>query len=324
MKKILMVCSCLALLLALSVPTFAADSVYGDWYINESFPAPLDGESFYCQGSFSSNGEQFSSISLGSSTIDGVTEYNLTYDSKRVYSSVNGWVDNAYRYLTVVSLKFPDNSASQYFFKFLNNNTSLPLCDGSTCPATDLNHDDICDDCGMAFTYNLRDDTTYMYNDVQLPIVPSPFGDKATYYTLYDDGTGTYTLVAADVRFWEDSGRIVVTEKGNLIYYAAASGDDEWSQFSTQTSGNWVHEVKSSDTVSWSSHIIHDFTTGATFMQGDVNFLPPLMELAGQALSGEMVKIGKTLTILVACGVGCLACLVVLSLFGKRSLIFHR
>lgn len=78
----------------------------------------------------------------------------------------------------------------------------------------------------------------------------------------------------------------------------------------------------------WSSQDIYNTDTGELVIEGNTNFPPPppLAEVI-QGVTEETIKtetlpaVAGTMSILTLCGVGLMACLVVLSLFGKRSLI---
>lgn len=68
---------------------------------------------------------------------------------------------------------------------------------------------------------------------------------------------------------------------------------------------------------------------GAPFLDGDENFgVTPLtevvQEVVNQAMALEMAKMEKTMGLLTVCGIGCLALLIGLVLFGKRSLLSLR
>ena len=75
----------------------------------------------------------------------------------------------------------------------------------------------------------------------------------------------------------------------------------------------------------WTSSNVMD--GDSVYMSGDSNFqLPPLAEMVLKVTEEEMVEVTipnllGVLKILVPCGVGCLALLVGLKLFGKKSLI---
>ena len=73
-----------------------------------------------------------------------------------------------------------------------------PLCDGSECPATDVDEDNICDDCGNVFA-NPRDYTKYKtYGKVTLPDIDTVWSDHTIYpaMAIYQNKTsGEYHLV---------------------------------------------------------------------------------------------------------------------------------
>lgn len=73
----------------------------------------------------------------------------------------------------------------------------------------------------------------------------------------------------------------------------------------------------------------YGFQTGL-YMRGDTNFPPPLplhqvvQGMTENSLVTMKTAMGGTMEILMVCGVGLMACLAVLNLFGKRSLISRR
>ena len=97
---------------------------------------------------------------------------------------------------------------------------------------------------------------------------------------------------------------------------------DTWSHMKSSSSSTFLDY---SELVWSSADLIVD---GVVYITHDPNFFPiPLWEEMAQVTQGEMTgllrNLGGTLKVLVLCGVGCLASLVVLSLFGKRSLIYR-
>ncbi len=97
--------------------------------------------------------------------------------------------------------------------------------------------------------------------------------------------------------------------------------------------GEWVYQSSSNfgtildyDQFVWSS--VDMILDGVVYFVHDPNFFPiPLWAKVGQVTQGEIPaltqNLGGTMKILALCGVGCLASLVVLKLFGKRSLIYR-
>lgn len=203
--------------------------------------------------------------------------------------------------------------------------SSVPqFCDGSACPATDENHDDICDDCGLPMAFSLRDDTTYDYNGFVLPVLPVL--DYDAYWVMFPSGDTAYRLVASSKPFSVENGEVYVYEQTSLVFFSAGYSSNEWSQYSTQNITT-KYSVGDAESIVWASHNIANKETGDVVFNGDVNFRDPLWVEMEQVTQGEMMGLtqtmGGTMKTLVVCGVGLMACLVALSLFGKRSLIFR-
>lgn len=207
----------------------------------------------------------------------------------------------------------------------IDNATFVPkVCTGETCPATDVNGDNICDDCGMPFTFNLRNDV-YNYNGITLPQLPDFDREQYPYFFITrNETTGSSTLRVTSATLGYDASKnaMVFTSSGKSIIYDFVEP-------------SWVVRVESNVTegataaqpyslVHWTNFDLKD-ETGNTLISGDPNFMPPLWEKILKVTQGEMPSaagaVHGTMTTLTLCGVGLIALLVGLSLFGK---VFHR
>ena len=268
--------------------------------------------------SFTSGGESYNSISV----------VYLSNDSLRYGTAGSVYTTNASgfgqsRYQTIDFGSVPQ-TVSELFYNFLTAHASFVHCDGSACPASDVNDDMYCDDCG-ALLFRLAGVPNGGYPST-LPFPPS---DYESYTILVDDGvTYLYMVNGEEPRITisdvNSSGKRTLTftmdgayPQTNIQRYQLINGGWAYDSVNSLRSFTFV-----ADTLNfvYSTVDIYD-TTGNRF------FPLPLWEMMGQVTQGEMTGLqtetAGTMRILVLCGVGCLALLVVLSLFGKRSLIYR-
>lgn len=194
------------------------------------------------------------------------------------------------------------------------------FCDGSSCPATDINVDGNCDDCGMMLS--LRS-LTY-------PAFPTVYGSNKHYALVKTKYSGVDAYMYSV--FISDATYDIRGETPDTVYQIAVDGDADYIQYVTTDGQTWVEIQNSSvNYQSVGSGIVSQTTVIASTFdwyneEGERFFPLPLwaeMELVTQ---GEMVSLTAetvgTMKVLALCGVGLIALLVVLSLFGRRSLIF--
>lgn len=318
MKKIIMVCSIFVLLLALSVPTFAAEpaTIQGWFKFNESAPYPTQSFAIYGDAHNSWGSQTVPAVYFSTDgTIDG--QYG-TYNWYK-YRDKGIWASSSAR-----EFFFTKTTISNYAYEYVLANAvstggtltaPIPDCDGSSCPATDLNYDGVCDDCGRSLTMSIR---PYPPVDGLWEKSVYPYG------LLYMRNDNIPSLYFLDNPITTTDGVDFRFNGGNFVVYNLVDG--AWTY---ERTGQGAVEFPDLD----SGRILkvsHDVNfQGAILMNKDADFFPtPLWEMVEQVTQGamteEMPKMGGTMTILVACGVGLMACLVVLSLFGKRSLISLR
>lgn len=208
------------------------------------------------------------------------------------------------------------NSEEIYFEK-----TYETKCDGSTCSASDVNQDNICDDCGAMFSV-LRNYTPSDFPS-GYPAVPSLNMPEANYYLYKVQSSGiTYLLVYPSYV----TPTYDTSQQNGLLYYSESYGNyrldttnNEWVLSSDDSPYTIGGTNNNSVDIYYSSDTIYD-------QNGDTFFPIPLWMEMDNLTQGEMENnlnptvVGILMTLMV-CGVGCLALLVVLKLFGKRSLI---
>lgn len=321
MKRILSILALVCLVLAMAVPAFAEESytVRGVWTFHNTLTQYPSKKTEYVNAYFPDD-------------LVTVTEFRFNGKMINLYVASGGYAtplvkdDNSMQIVAkhkVVDFGDTSQIVSADFYSWLIANATPPECDGTTCPATDVNHDDICDDCGAPLTFSLRDDTVYSFNGVKLPTITDTLIETYGYFVILDKGTTAYTLIASNTPIMEQAGKVIVEGSTNLAFLSANQSSTSWSQYSTQT----VTGYSLGDTaqVIWTSHNVRNVDNGDQVLAGDTNFMPPLWETMGQVTQGGMVQTTATVVgamkILALCGVGLIALLVVLSLFGKRSLI---
>lgn len=191
---------------------------------------------------------------------------------------------------------------------------SAPSCDGSSCPATDVNIDGICDDCGMALMSLSRS-----------PVAPDVTGSNKNYVMFYSGTVYQYTVYTSDssytIRGEEYGARYRTYLEPSVTATRFQSYDGiNWEQtYNDKTSNDYPGEIGwelISSTYDWYTE------------EGDRFFPVPLWEEVQTVTQGEMGNLTSetagTMRTLVVCGVGLMACLMALSLFGKRWLLFLR
>ena len=184
-------------------------------------------------------------------------------------------------------------------------------CDGSACPATDLDKDNICDDCGQLLTMSLRSTLLEYAINTHVPNGLSLYpNDK--YWVITDNTEGGYTILMSNYPFTYSDG-VLSTEttirKSTVITMSTGqNGGRGWSTIGSSTSDFGVPVE--------ASHPIDGF------------FPIPLWTVVEGVTQGGAMELaeatGGTMTTLTLCGVGLMAFLAVFALFGKRWLIFLR
>lgn len=189
-------------------------------------------------------------------------------------------------------------------------------CNGSACSANDANFDGICDHCGMR-----------LMNLVRTPTAPEVNGSNKNFVMFYTGETYYYTVYTSNTAY-SIRGYIYGTRMRSTSDIAVN-----------------VHRFESYDGLNWSSEYsgtAKDYYPGEqgwTLLSSSFNwydssentsdpFFPvPLWAEVEKVTQGEIPEMTEqtmtTLGFLMLCGIGCLALLMVLALFGKRSLIYR-
>lgn len=205
MKRIFSIFLCAVIITALFVVPMSVSAVQDDgtilgtWVFNDTLK--IDGTKVSAHVNFTANGEEFIILAFEHFTgtsynYKKLSMYRPNYGTtEEPYNTKNNpkWTGDTYKTITITG---GSDITSETFILWLNANAVKTHnidgsvitneCDGSTCPATDPNEDNICDDCGLPFVWSLRNDT-YNFNGVSLPI---NFGGTAgitnDLYTLFD------------------------------------------------------------------------------------------------------------------------------------------
>lgn len=313
MKKIITLLTVSLLLVALCVPAFASEDV-PSVYAYRTFLTP--GDYFFPEVvdmSWATNTNGVVQVEDPGIVIGGqICTYfyrmsqqiyaGSTFDDKLLlYSPDTGWTDDAYRYWTVtqtVGTMFPYEFVSQM---------QLLECDGSSCPATDLNHDYICDDCGAPFAMSLR-------KSVEVVVKHS---ETLTLLYRY-----TETVFGTDFNAVYDDSRVTVSFDNPVNHTQYKLVDGEWELYATHNNEYGSHALSLSSGASILSSDVDVYNADGTLF-----FQNPLWMRVEQVTQGVIPELsnnlGGTMMILIVCGVGCLALLIVLNLFGKRLSIFR-
>lgn len=217
-----------------------------------------------------------------------------TYDTSHTFS---------YEYTTVVSpvwLNFDvyDESGNLVYD---GEEYVPPACDGSACPATDADHNNICDDCGAVLAYNLRS-TEYDYA-VILAEGRQEYGYP--FYAIFQEGERYVIHVSKNPMTSPDG---ITLEAEGMMYTKTTANSNGSYSLTGWYNGYYAH----TDSFVFGNHTIVNFP-----------LVPPFLETMGEPIQEMGQEVVRTLATLTVCGIGCLALLIVLALFSKRSLIFR-
>lgn len=235
----------------------------------------------------------------------------LTNGKDGMFKNTNGtWNQSWMGADSKSGVKFGQNDLGQIIWMNFTPE-DLDVCDGTSCPATDANYDNVCDDCGAVLTMSLRSTLLEYAVNVHVPNGQSIY--DADYWVITDNVEGGYTILMATTPFTYTDGVLTTTGyifKSSVIQMS--NGQNGGRGWTTITAGNTSDFGVPVD----ASHPIDGF------------FPIPLWTVVEGVTQGGAMELaeatGGTMTTLTLCGVGLMACLVVFALFGKRWLIFLR
>lgn len=292
------------------------DKVYGhpDW-TNESVNFTDEGGSSYVRMFLGSTDPSNSQLEL--------IFYPTTASSPSVTAYRHDWKSGMY---ITIDFGYEPQSVSAGFYDWLTTNAVMQVCDGSSCPVTDADENGYCDDCGL---YIMRSVAPEAPNNW-----PSAYPLPSTTYdshTIIKDVSGTTYLYMVDggtptIKYLEPAS---TSGKYRLTFEFPGTYPDYMVFRYQLINGEWAYDsVGTMSSFTFGDPITFVYTdTDVLDASGNVFFPLPLWAEMGQVTQGEMVGLAQTtdgtILILVLCGVGLMALLMVLSLFGKRSLIFR-
>lgn len=197
------------------------------------------------------------------------------------------------------------------YFRYSENNQIQALrlpgseCDGTLCPATDTDRDNICDECGSPLAMTLR--STLL--DYARSLAESKASDGYPYWAIFQ-GSNTYYVHISKTPMTSPNGDDLAGT--GLMYNRVSQSADGVNGGSGWYNGFY----QSYDEFVEANHSISNFRPA-----------PPLaMVIQGvteEQLNQTIPEVGQTITTILLCGVGCLALLILLHLLGKKSRIFH-
>lgn len=347
MKKILPLLMAVMLVVSLAVPSMAAVNSYSCSFNGHEIPLPVTVEFDVLNAPASETGTYISLIKNRTSEIykllvgevplahvgypskaEGITVYELTYKPAEGWSdpAEKGPASSAYTTYEFIWVNYDLLSGDTLVMSYSPIELLEPVCDGSTCPAADVNYDGICDDCGMTFAVGFtgRDIAYDLIYDSYERFVSFP------YAVIIQFDTGTYRGYLSDAPIYVDDS------SGDEMQYAirySSDGNHIMVAFDGLTPTTFTETTHLADgkIVDYSQLISANYNlsgaSGETFDTYNPNFRSPLWWMTQQTsqrgAKGLLMEVVGTMKILALCGVGCLALLVVLKLFGKRSLIYR-
>lgn len=176
-------------------------------------------------------------------------------------------------------------------------------CDGTSCPANDINHDNICDDCGNVLTMSLRS-TLLDYAKTHAE-TNGNFASTHKYYAVVEHPTDSdkYVVYVSEILM------------GSTDQQTVTGGNMKMSVVVTMESGSFGNQGWI-DVDSWSGNVVYANHTIPFF------FRVPLM-VTVQGPTGEQMEMGtlnltEVFSILVRCGIGLMALLMALVLLSKK------
>lgn len=185
--------------------------------------------------------------------------------------------------------------------------------------------------------------STYSFNGTTLPLeykVNDNVYSLQSYYEqekvdnpnytitiVKSQSTGVYWLYRSSAGFYYDNTWTNFYPYEGTLDVFKLSGDYWVFEYTKNVStGEGFIDPRYFDFVWSSDTVLYD--DGSVFISGDSNFLKALseiiLEVTEEQLEKTLPEMGGTMKTLALCGVGLMASLVALKLFGKKSLLFLR
>lgn len=328
MKKIIIFLTVLCLVVScFTISTFAVGNEVssGYWTLNVgsvndpngSYPtfeqySVSDGFNFTFAGKQFS-GFYYNSIGLAFNLIGSNSDPTIITwaDGKIVYSD-EGVLATSIKINVPAGQTLPDSAYTWFTANFTYEGDVQ--CDGTSCPARDVDHNNICDDCGSVLVMSLRSPLLeYVYTTID-HVIENTFPDY-DYWFISSSGDD-YRIELSKEPFYYDSTTGALRASSDVQsarVFESANG--------SFGNGGWQH---------YSGPFTYTPLPNIVDSSHEINFPEtPLWEeiqgvAEGQIQNKTLPRLGGTMTTVVICGISCLALVVLLVLLAKKFRIFLR
>lgn len=230
-NKILIVLLVISVITSAFVLSSSAEENYtvsGVWQLNSTLTnTGFNTSEYYEQKvNFVADGEEYVAL---------YPYYKYSGQTQMIYKKADGTLKTTHPYTSSNSssyktLDFGDTpqTVSEKFYTWITTNGKeiITKCDGSTCPATDLNADSICDDCGM--TLSLRY-TGY-------PPLPDVSGDNMHSVVIQREDGYLYMVLTSDTPY-----TVGGSVGDNFLITVANEQDVSFVAYKCTDGKNWVN-----------------------------------------------------------------------------------
>lgn len=227
--------------------------------------------------------------------------YRLDTNSWKLYLDRQGSANDGQVKLEKVvwvshDVSYPDGS----LFMSGGLYTAPGECDGTSCPANDIQHDNICDDCGNVLTFSLRS-TLLDYAKYQAEEF-GPLAATHTYYAVVEHPTepDSYMLYVSQIQMGS-------TDQGQSV----TGGDMYVTKVLTMENGSFANQGFTAID-SWSGKVVYANHTIPFFFR--VPLKVTVQGPTGELMEMEAPNLTKEFSTLALCGIGLMASLVSLTL----------
>lgn len=175
---------------------------------------------------------------------------------------------------------------------YFSASDALPvLCDGTACSATDLNFDDLCDDCGLMLVEELRVSPTV----IEIVVKHS---DALTLRYVY---TETLADTSFGAVYADDAITVSFDNPVNHVQYQLVDG--EWVEYASSATVSSSHNISFVDPASIVSSDLNIYdASGNLFFGPPSPILPGRLE--GVKMTEVLMEIVRILPIVLVCLVG--------------------
>lgn len=170
-----------------------------------------------------------------------------------------------------------------------------PQCDGTSCPATDANFDNICDDCGNVLTMSLRS-SEYDYA-VSLADGRAEFGYP--FWAIFQNGDRYVIHVSKNPMTSPDGETLDGTD---MMYTKTVANENG----SFSLTGWYNGYYSSTDSFVYANHTISNFP-----------LVPPFLETMEEPIREMGMEVTQKMMIILSSAVSLMACLVGLVLLRR-------